>query len=92
MRLVHEQDEDAPIRVWAVGCATGEEAYSLAMVFAEELAAAEKHCPLQVFATALAVDSADTLGPRLRGAWRSLTRPLARPIETETGVGAYAMA
>ncbi len=42
---------DAPVRVWVPACATGEEAYTLAMVLLEEIEAAGKTCPLQVFAT-----------------------------------------
>ena len=49
--LVAEQSEAEPIRVWVAGCATGEEAYSIAMVILEQLAAAKKSCPVQVFAT-----------------------------------------
>ena len=43
--------DDAGVRVWVVGCATGEEAYSMAMLALE--AAAEQRVPpdLQVFAT-----------------------------------------
>jgi two-component system CheB/CheR fusion protein len=37
-----ERSEDAPIRVWVVGCSTGEEAYSLAMLFSEAFAAAKR--------------------------------------------------
>ena len=29
--------DDAPIRVWCAGCASGEEAYTIAMVLAEAL-------------------------------------------------------
>jgi two-component system, chemotaxis family, CheB/CheR fusion protein len=36
-RLVEEKDENEPIRVWTAGCASGEEAYSLAIVLAELL-------------------------------------------------------
>ena len=37
--------------MWVAGAATGEEAYSLAMLLTERLEAADKQCPLQVFAT-----------------------------------------
>jgi len=49
------QDENAvgPIRVWAPGCASGEEAYSLAMLVADEAARREVRPELQIFATDL---------------------------------------
>ena len=39
------------IRVWVVGCATGEEAYSLAILFSELITEKGIACRLQVFAT-----------------------------------------
>ena len=49
--LVRAQQTDEPLRVWVPGCATGEEAYSLAMLLMEEVTAAGKNCPVQIFAT-----------------------------------------
>lgn len=49
--LVRAKPQDAPLRIWSAGCATGEEAYSLGMVVLEQLAAAQKSCPVQIFAT-----------------------------------------
>lgn len=43
----------APLRVWVVGCASGEEAYSIAMVFAEAEAALGREVPVRIFATDL---------------------------------------
>lgn len=59
--LIHERPEGGTLRAWVAGCSTGEEAYSLAMVFLE---AAEKCAPgkeigLQVFATDLDKDAID---------------------------------
>ncbi len=39
------------IRVWVAGCATGEEAYSLAMLFNEYMTRQSSHVDLKVFAT-----------------------------------------
>ena len=50
---------DAPLRAWIVGCSTGEEAYSLAMVF-RECVDAQPQTPtptLQIFATDLSAEA-----------------------------------
>jgi two-component system CheB/CheR fusion protein len=49
--LVEGKEADAVIRVWVPGCATGEEPYSIAMLLEEQLAAANKTCRVQLFAT-----------------------------------------
>ncbi|HSG92831.1 MAG TPA: CheR family methyltransferase, partial [Methylotenera sp.] len=53
------KNEDGQFRIWVVGCSTGEEAYSIAMLFHEALSAAdkEKHISLQIFATDLSQDA-----------------------------------
>lgn len=48
------------IRVWSVGCATGEEAYSLAMLLVEEAARHEDPPRIQVFASDLHSKSLET--------------------------------
>ena len=50
-KLVAQVAQGTPVRVWVPACATGEEAYGLGMLVLEELAAAKKSCPMQVFAT-----------------------------------------
>ena len=45
------EDDKTPIRVWAAACATGEEAYSIAMMLQRELDAAGRKREFQVFAT-----------------------------------------
>ena len=59
-RLVAEKDADAPLRVWVPACATGEEAYSIAMVLIEEIEAAGKSCRLQVFASDVDAEALET--------------------------------
>ncbi len=49
--LVESKARGEPIRVWVPGCATGEEAYALALLFLEKLKLSGKRCPVQVFAT-----------------------------------------
>jgi two-component system CheB/CheR fusion protein len=51
--LVTERPSDRPIRIWVAGCATGEEAYSIAVLLMEEMGKAERHHPVQIFATDL---------------------------------------
>jgi two-component system CheB/CheR fusion protein len=45
------------IRVWVAGCATGEEAYSLAILFSERLGASFDQYRLQIFATDIDLDA-----------------------------------
>lgn len=59
-KVIHAQDNtDAlssptvKIRVWVPGCSTGEEAYSIAILFLEELGPEHQSIQLQVFATDL---------------------------------------
>ncbi|MDZ7594879.1 MAG: CheR family methyltransferase [Thiobacillus sp.] len=49
--LIETRDTAAPVRVWVPGCASGEEAYSIAMLLIERITAAGKACPIQIFAT-----------------------------------------
>ena len=49
--LLREKHAGQQLRVWVPGCATGEEAYSLAMIFAEYIDNHDLSLKLQVFAT-----------------------------------------
>jgi PAS domain S-box-containing protein len=57
--LVQPKKSDDSFRVWVPGCATGEEAYSIAMLLIEQMELAKTTCRLQVFATDLAEDALD---------------------------------
>ncbi len=50
-KLFAGKSADATIRIWAPGCSTGEEAYSLAILLAERQQALKKSFKVQVFAT-----------------------------------------
>jgi two-component system, chemotaxis family, CheB/CheR fusion protein len=52
-RLFDDKGASDTIRVWVPGCATGEEAYSIAILLLEEAARHEIRCGLQVFASDL---------------------------------------
>src|SRR5580704_15652458 len=55
--LVRRQTSDRPLRIWVAGCSTGEETYSLAMLFIEKIAAAKRNIQLQVFASDIDEDA-----------------------------------
>ncbi|UYZ64656.1 CheR family methyltransferase [Hymenobacter weizhouensis] len=59
--LVLAKETDATIRVWAPGCSTGEEAYSLAIVLLELLEEADpgRYLKLQLFATDISAEGID---------------------------------
>ncbi|WP_239992163.1 CheR family methyltransferase [Rhodopila globiformis] len=55
--LVSAHPQGQPIRIWIAGCSTGEEAYSLAMLFREAISAANRDIKLQVFASDIDPDA-----------------------------------
>ncbi len=48
---LQNRNRNSPFRIWAAGCATGEEAYSLAIVITEIMEAAGFSIPIQLFGT-----------------------------------------
>jgi two-component system CheB/CheR fusion protein len=58
--VVAAKETDVPLRVWVPACATGEEAYSIAMVLIEEIQAAGKRCRLQIFASDVDAEALET--------------------------------
>ncbi|TWU38316.1 PAS domain S-box protein [Novipirellula artificiosorum] len=55
--MIARQTGEFPIRVWVPSCATGEEAYSIAMLFFEGFAANDIPCNVQIFASDIDEDS-----------------------------------
>jgi two-component system CheB/CheR fusion protein len=64
--VLARRSPEKKLRAWVVGCSTGEEAYSLAMVFAETVQDLPQYgdCTLQIFASDL---SAEALAAARRG-------------------------
>ena len=56
-QLLARRKDGAPIRVWSAGCASGEEAYTLAMIFAEALGPAPYRERVKIYATDIDEDA-----------------------------------
>ncbi|MGH7522789.1 MAG: CheR family methyltransferase, partial [Gemmatimonadales bacterium] len=51
--LTEERVRKTPIRIWVLGCSTGEEAYSIAMAATEYMTSTGRNLPVQIFASDL---------------------------------------
>ena len=60
--IVESRLDRQPIRVWVAGCSTGEEAYSLAILFAEICDQYKRWPPIKIFATDVEQHYIDTAG------------------------------
>jgi two-component system CheB/CheR fusion protein len=60
--LIQEHEKGGAIRVWVAGCSTGEEAYSIAMLFIEAEEELNLHPLIKVFATDLDKEAIMTAG------------------------------
>jgi two-component system CheB/CheR fusion protein len=49
--MLAQRAPDDPIRVWSAGCASGQEAYTLAMLLAEALGPEELRQRVKIYAT-----------------------------------------
>lgn len=59
VRLVEAKGDDTPLRIWVPGCATGEEAYSIAILVREIQRRSAKNSKAQVFATDLDIQAVE---------------------------------
>ncbi len=50
-KLLRDRSPENPLRIWVCGCATGEEAYTMAMSVVEFLEGTQTHIGAQIFAT-----------------------------------------
>ena len=58
--LIHARKTDGALRIWVAGCSTGEETYSLAMLFREQIMASQSEIKLQIFASDVDPDAVAT--------------------------------
>ena len=65
--LIANRPADEPIRIWVIGCATGQEPYSLAIELLEQLRDAPSPVTIQIFAT----DISDWSLAKARAGWFS---------------------
>ena len=49
--LIDGRKSDQPLRIWVAGCSSGEETYSLVMLFHERIATLKQSIKLQIFAS-----------------------------------------
>jgi two-component system, chemotaxis family, CheB/CheR fusion protein len=50
-RIIERKDSQAPIRIWSAGCASGEEAYTIAIVLAEVIGMEQFRERVKIYAT-----------------------------------------
>ncbi|WP_164130073.1 chemotaxis protein CheB [Sharpea azabuensis] len=66
-KIVQEASPSDLIRVWVAGCSTGEEAYSIAILFAEVMEELNMQRDIKIFATDLDADSVNFAGRGVYG-------------------------
>lgn len=58
--ILKSRASNDPVRIWVPGCATGQEAYSIAIIVSEFLAKHSSKIPVQIFATDLSPTAIET--------------------------------
>lgn len=94
-RLLADKSAGAQIRIWTVGCSTGEEAYSIAILLKERMEALKRRFQIQVFASdidARAMESARAGVYHASIAADVSSERLIRFFTQDTSGGAYRVA
>jgi two-component system CheB/CheR fusion protein len=83
----------APIRVWSAGCASGEEAYSIAILLAEAMGSDAFRELVKIYATDVDEEALAQARPARRrrrsgSAAGALLRPAGRPVRHQQGASA----
>jgi len=60
LSLLEKVPANSAFRVWVPGCATGEEAYSIAMLLVDAMTKMKKHINIQIFATDIDEEAIET--------------------------------
>ncbi|MGO4854153.1 CheR family methyltransferase [Phaeovulum sp. W22_SRMD_FR3] len=55
--MLEGRDPEDELRIWVAGCSTGQEAYSLAMLFDQEMTRQNLHCKMAIFGTDIDEDA-----------------------------------
>lgn len=63
--IIRAHNSNQPLRIWVPSCSTGEEAYSLAILFREAIISAKSDVRLQIFASDVDPDAIATAGEGL---------------------------
>lgn len=58
--MLAKKPKDYTVRVWAPGCASGEEVYSIGILLQESMDALKKHFKIQIFGTDIDADAIET--------------------------------
>jgi two-component system, chemotaxis family, CheB/CheR fusion protein len=85
--IFESKQQERQIRVWVAGCSTGEEAYSLAILFQQYMEKLETPYSVKIFATDLDKDSIEFAGQGIypEHAVRTISKRLLKDYFTKTG-------
>lgn len=85
--ILESKQSERQIRIWAAGCSTGEEAYSLAILFHQHMAKTGQSFSVKIFATDLDQDSIDFAGHGVypEAAMKGVSKRLRKTYFTQIG-------